>query len=113
MRLHDICGGLLLYYAMRHELPEHLSDLPTLPTTQPGETVLPELTCPVSGLPYIYDPVGLRVTDPSVRYIVYDPTPAHAGMRWAIAAYEPQTPGDPLIMKVLARPDGAFPQISR
>src|SRR5436189_3752975 len=71
MRLHDICGPLLLYYATRHRLPDSLEMLNEIPH---DETL--DFTCPVTQQPYVYDPSGL-LNSSNGRLIVFDPTPAH------------------------------------
>lgn len=104
-RLHDIAGGLLLYYARNNRLPERLSDLSEIP----GMRQVDDLVCPVSGKPYLYSPGGIIIPGPGpgARLVVYDPTPAHDGMRWAIRVEEP-TDGSPLVARVIALPESFF-----
>ena len=103
MRLHDVCGPLLLYYATNRALPaklEQLSDVRAFETVK-------DFTCPASGKPYVYNPAGLPAPDRSMRLIVYDAAPAHGGTRWAIAI--PISPGEgPLVAKVVAVPESRF-----
>jgi hypothetical protein len=103
MRLHDICGPLLLYYATNHHLPPALDDLRAVP----GFESVRDFTCPVSQKPYIYNPAGLPAPVSGSRLILYDPEPSHAGMRWAISIIESQNDG-PLIAKVMALPETYF-----
>ena len=104
-RLHDICGALLMYYAMHHELPVDARVL-RLP---PGVDRPMDLTCPVSGRPYIYNRAGLVGRTLDERIILYDSAPSHDGMRWAICIVEP-VPGEPLIANVVAVAEGHFPR---
>jgi hypothetical protein len=102
-RLHDICEPLLLYYVSRHQLPAHLEDLRQLR----GFADL-ELKCPVSKLPYVYNPVGIITLDNQPRMICYDAAPSHSGMRWAITVVEPRDNSGNLVAKVVAVPESAF-----
>ena len=78
-RLHDLCGQLLLYHATQGRLPKSLQEL-----SATGDGSASELVCPESGLAYIYEPEGLRLTGQSGLLVVYDATPCHSGMRWGI-----------------------------
>jgi hypothetical protein len=102
-RLHDLCEPLLLYYVTRHELPARLEDLRQVP----GFSEL-DLRCPVSRLPYVYNPVGIQTGDDQPRLVIYDAAPSHSGMRWAIAIVEPKDPANALVAKVVAVPEGRF-----
>ena len=83
---------MLLYYAIHHNLPEHLDELK--PLANPGTDT--SFTCPVSHRPYVYVPGGLTVPSSQQRYLIlYDPTPAHNGFHWGITA-APPAPGQPL-----------------
>src|SRR5450432_971101 len=85
-RMQDICGDLLLYYAVNHHLPAQLSELADLPDVG----TLPEFICPVSHQPYIYDRAGIPLPEQQSRIVLYDATPAHSGLRWGIALNQPQ-----------------------
>jgi hypothetical protein len=102
-RLHDICEPLLLYYLKNHQLPGRLEDLRDLPGFEQIE-----LTCPVSKQAYLYNPVGITTAESRARIICYDPTPAHAGCRWAISIIEPEADNGPLITKVIGLPESHF-----
>ena len=102
-RLQDISGDLLLYYAMNHHLPQQLSELAQLPDIGP----LPEFVCPVSHQPYIYQRQGIPLPEQQSRIVLYDATPAHSGLRWAITMNDPQA-GQSIIMKVIALRDSYF-----
>ncbi|WP_428937154.1 hypothetical protein [Fontivita pretiosa] len=104
MRLHDLCGALLLYFATNRQLPARLEQLQQVPGF---EQVTGELRCPVSGLPYVYNPAGWLLPEKQQRVIIYDRTPAHDGMRWAITIEEPKE-DQPLITKVIALPESRF-----
>jgi hypothetical protein len=98
MRLHDLCAPLLLFYARYQQLPSKIDELSQVP----GVTV-PELVCPQSSQPYVYNPHGPSGREPGTRLILYDATPAHAGHRWGIEVREP-TPGQALVAKVVVMP---------
>jgi hypothetical protein len=99
-RLHDLCGPLLLYYAVHHRLPPTLKDLA-------DEYDVGDLTCPVSHLPYVYDLAGKRGSDPRMRVIIYDATPVHSGFRWGVGLEEAEEGVAP-VAKVVALPASAF-----
>ena len=102
-RLHDLSGGLLLYYVQHQKLPPSLGALP-LPGGATAES--DTFVCPVSGQPYVYDPRGLPAPDHKSRMIVYDSSPAHSGRRWAITMNIMQ--GEPPVTDVLAVPESYF-----
>ena len=108
MRLHDICGALLLYYQQNHTLPKRLDDLANSPLLEGQDA----LVCPVSKQPYLYNPVGITTAETRARIICYDPTPAHAGYRWAISIIEPEENG-PLVTKVIGLPESHFTFMGR
>jgi len=78
-RLHDLCGQLLLQHSLDGKFPQSLDQLPGI-----GGRDAAQLTCPVSRLPYVYAPDGLRIAGRSGLLLVYDATPCHSGMRWGI-----------------------------
>ena len=78
-RLHDVCGHMLLYYAIHRKLPPMLSAL-----TSNGGLPLPPFVCPASGRPYVYDPSGVPIANLPGRLVLYDPEPSHSGMQWGI-----------------------------
>jgi len=87
-RLHDLEGALLAYWQLNKRLPSSLSDLSAL-----GFFDKPlELTCPASGKPYVYNPVGFELPQKPGRVIIYDPEPAHDGVRWGITIEERNGP---------------------
>ena len=98
-RLHDICEPLLLFYVSYHRLPASLDELRAL---SGFENMI--YICPVSGLPYIYDPIGIPAPpgNAGAKIILYDATPAHRGLRWAVTIIEPADRSGVLITKVIA-----------
>jgi hypothetical protein len=92
-RLHDLCEPLLLYYATHAKrLPGRLDEVKVFADVDKPI----ELTCPASGQPYTYNPIGLVTTvtagtaaGQNTRLIVYDSTPAHNGSRKAIVIRAP------------------------
>lgn len=103
MRLHDISGAFLFYYAIYQRLPTTLAELNDAPGVEP----LSDMICPVSGRPYIYMPNGMLLPDRNARIILFDPEPSHSGIRWAISIVDPQ-PGKPLQTRVMAVPESFF-----
>jgi len=102
-RLHDLSGGLLLYYVQHQSLPMKLSQI-ALPGGAAAATEA--LICPASNQPYVYNSQGLAAPDHKSRMIVYDSMPSHGGRRWAITINlsegpQPQT-------AVLAVPENYF-----
>jgi hypothetical protein len=99
MQLHDLCGGLLLYYAEHQSLPATLAELAEIP----GFDGPLALVCPVAKKPYQYDPDGLPGARDGSRIILQDATAAHDGVRWGIRIDDPR-PGQPLVARVVALP---------
>jgi hypothetical protein len=104
MRLHDICGALLLYYFNHFELPESLADLAPLSEDEP----LPPMICPVTQVPYIYNLDGIYLPERNSWVILYDPAPAHSRMRWAVTVQQPPDETEMLVTKVIALPESFF-----
>jgi hypothetical protein len=107
MRLHDVCAPLLLYFGRYETLPAQIEELAQVP----GVSV-PELTCPVSGQNYIYNPGGPPGLEAGTRIILYDATAAHDGRRWGIVVREP-APGKALVVNVVAVPEAVFTKAAR
>ena len=104
LRLHDLTGALLLYYFTYQRLPPSLDEA----NAAPGADAPVPLTCPASGLPYVYTVDGIQLPERHERVIVYDPMPAHyGGMRWAISLQDARD-GAPMIAKVIALPESFF-----
>ena len=102
-RLQDISGLILLYMQQTHQLPQSLDDL----RGYPGATDVGNFTCPVSGKPYIYKPDGIPTPSGAGRIMVYDPTPAHDGMRLCLVIPDPGKSAA-VVMQVIALPDSFF-----
>jgi len=98
-RLHDISGHLLIYYSANRRLPASLDELRAL--VGPDG---PPLVCPLSGLPYTYDPSGPEVPGQPGRLLLYDSEPTHAGARWGIVMAEPAGAA-PLTSRVVLLPE--------
>jgi hypothetical protein len=101
-RLHDICGGLLLYFMRYGDLPATLDVVDV-----PGVEADMAFACPVSGRSYVYEPQGIQMPERRQRIIMYDAAPSHAGMRWAIRIDEPVA-DQPLVARVIALPEAFF-----
>jgi hypothetical protein len=84
VRLHEISGLLLLYHARNGRFPDRLDELSPVG----GPDAVPALVCPVSGLPYAYNPKGLAAAGKTGRVIVQDAEPVHSGLRWGIMTVE-------------------------
>jgi hypothetical protein len=80
IRLHELAGPLLEYYVLNHRLPQRLEEL--APFAEAGTDF--QLTCPVSGQPYVYAPAGLTHQGSARVLLVYDRVPAHKGVRWGL-----------------------------
>jgi hypothetical protein len=107
MRLHDVCAPMLLYFGRYQTLPARIEELAQVP----GVSV-PELACPTSGQPYVYNPQGPPGLEAGTRIILHDATPAHDGRRWGIVVREP-APGQALVVNVIAVPEAVFSKPSR
>lgn len=97
MRLHDISGHVLLFYATQGKLPAKLEDLAAEKSGDP----LPPFECPVTKARYKYDRNGLDAPGQPGRVVLADAVPAHAGFRWGVVIEEPG-PGKPLVTRVVA-----------
>ena len=100
-RLHDLTGGLLLYYYQYGRLPESLAEV-----SAPG-LGLPVAECPTSGVPYAYDAEGIRLPERTERLILYEGVQAHGPYRWAVSVGEPDGSGQ-LQTKVIPVPERVF-----
>lgn len=104
-QMHDLCGAFLLYFVDHGELPQSLSELQAMP----GGGTLPILVCPVSHLPYIYNPSDIYMAQRQAQLILYDAAPSHGGMRWGIIAEDAGDGGDGVpTLKVIALPESMF-----
>ncbi len=111
MRLHDICGGLLLFYDRYGRLPDAIEELRDIPGVEGGIS----LRCPVSDQPYVYVHAGIFLPERNSRLVLYDPAPSHSRMRWAVTVEESSI-GGPLVTKMIALPESFFllhPPMSR
>jgi hypothetical protein len=77
--LHKIEGLLMMYAAMRGQLPPSLDKLVPLNDGKP----LPGV-CPLSKKEYVYVAQGMVASGDSRMIVLYDATPAHDGKRQAI-----------------------------
>ena len=102
MRMHDLCGPLLMYYAMHKRVPASLEDLRHVA----ADFGTLDFNCPVSGLPYIYDPNGPSAPEGDATVVIYDQTPVHSGFRWCVTVAAPV--GGQLVTKVVALPESFF-----
>lgn len=103
LRLHDLGGLLLAYYALHRQLPQRLDELAGLADLDVefhGE-------CPVSGQLYVYTPQGLWGNGQERGLFVYDTMPVHEGLRWGILISPPRG-GQPPATFVMLLSDEAF-----
>jgi hypothetical protein len=85
VRLQDISGAILEYYAIHDRLPASLADLQSLPDLDRPLN----LVSPASGKPYVYVPEGLKSPRDPRQIVVYDAAPDSAGMRYVILLRRP------------------------
>lgn len=104
MRLQDIGGALLQYFALNKRLPARLEDVKTIV----GVDQSLQFACPASGKPYGFAPAGLILEGRKKRIIIYDPTPAHDGRRWCVFMTDQRRPGAAQSLEVLAVPEAVF-----
>lgn len=83
-RLHAICGAMLGEYAIRGRLPARLDAL------QASADEPLTFTCPSTGQPYAYVPLGLETRDDDRLLVLYDAVPERSGTRWAILMRRPR-----------------------
>lgn len=102
-RLHDLSGLLLQYYLLNRRLPDRLEEL--APLADAGTDV--DLTCTASGQPYVYTPGGRGAPGTDRLLVIYDPTPAHNGYRWAVTMVPP-VPGQALATWVVPFSEAAL-----
>ena len=102
IRLQDISGQLLLYYAIHQRLPAHLEELASV--TELDQ--VPDYVCPVTHQPYSYLPAGLELRGDARRLIVFDAVP-HGGKRRVIL-YAPAQGRQPPMMNAVELPERAF-----
>jgi hypothetical protein len=103
VRLGNLVGAIFSYMAVNKRLPERLDEVAAY-----GDADVPIiLSCPASGLPYVYNPNGLAAPGKTKRIIVYDASAAHSGNRWAIFM-APSLPGQAHSLEVLEVPEGVF-----
>lgn len=102
-RLHDVAGSLLLHYAAAGDLPPDLAGV-----KKAGGEACPPLECPVSKMPYLYNPAGLIITGQPGRLVLYDAEPSHNGMRWGLIVNQAGR-GKALEVRVILLPNNALP----
>lgn len=100
-RLHDIEGAMLMYWALHKSLPPNMEDLKAV------SDVPLELTCPDTGLPYAYNPQGLRKPGGTKRIVVYDQVRNSDGTRWCIMVADGR-PGAAQSTEVIQLPEPIF-----
>ena len=101
IKMHDIEGAILMYFAINKTLPEHIAD--ALPLAD--EPL--DLKVPGSLTEYIYTRDGIKLQDQEARYILYEPAPMHSGFRLAIKLNDPE-PFKALVMQVIPVPESFF-----
>lgn len=102
IRMHDLSQAVLLFYLRNQRLPDSLTELksasdPTL-----------KWECPQTHQPYIYDRVGFYDMEKHTRVVLFDASPAHFGMRWAVQLVEPTDAKKALITEVVLKPESMF-----
>ena len=103
MKLHDLSGAMLMYYALNKRLPDSIDDLRPLADGDAGADAL----VPGTRTPYVYSANGIVLQDQSARVVLYEPAPLHDGFRLAVRIDEPK-PDRPLIARVISLPESFF-----
>ena len=101
-RMQDLSEALLLFYLHNERLPNDLIEL----KKASDPTLIWE--CPVTHQPYVYDRVGFYNLQTHARVVLFDATPAHLGMRWAVQITEAADHKKALITEVLLEPESMF-----
>ncbi|HEY2589715.1 MAG TPA: hypothetical protein VGI81_28485 [Tepidisphaeraceae bacterium] len=86
MRLQEISGALLEYYALHGRLPAMLAELESLPDLDQPLNFM----SPTSGKPYAYVPAGLKSPTDTREIVVYDIAPDASGLRYVILLRRPR-----------------------
>jgi hypothetical protein len=97
MRLHDLSGLLLMYYAVNKRLPESLDELQSLTDV---DTEF-HTECPASGRPYVYAPAAIPPAGSDQFLVLYDAVPAHRGLRWGVFILPPHERQPPTTKVIL------------
>ena len=98
VRMHDLSGQVLLYYAVNKRLPGRVEELEAFADADTGF----HADCPVSGRPYVYAPGGLQSSAGGDRYLIlYDAVPAHGGLRWGVFVAPPREGQPPATWVIL------------
>ena len=103
IRLQDITGAILQFYAVNRHLPEKLEEVRTF--SDFGAEL--QFTCPVSHQPYLYIPNGLQSAGRNKRIMLHDATAAHDGNRWCVLMAPIQS-GKAPYLEVLLLPENLF-----
>lgn len=103
IRLQDITGAMLQFYALNRQLPDKLDDLRTIADV--GTEL--QFTCPVSHQPYAYVPNGLQSAGRNKRILLHDSAASHDGNRWCVLMAPIQN-GKAPYLEVVLLPDNLF-----
>lgn len=101
-RMHDLSQALLLFYLRNGELPDSLEKL-----KQASDPTL-VWECPATHKSYVYDRVGFYDMEKHTRIVLFDATPAHLGMRWAVQIVEPGDRQKAFVAEVVLKPESIF-----
>lgn len=110
MRLQDIEGVMLQFYALNRRLPNSLEELK--PLEDPG-TPADFFDSPTTHAPFTYSRIGLGQPNNSKRMILYESVPNRSGQRWCILM--PPLTNDrsgAVSMEVVQLPEVVFRQFS-
>jgi hypothetical protein len=104
MRLNDISGALLLYYATNKQFPNQLEEL----NAGGYSDRRLRFTNPVTDKPYVYVPTGLMLGGHRKRIILYDQTPTPDGRRFCLVTVLDSRPGSAQAVEILSLPEDIF-----
>jgi hypothetical protein len=101
IKMHDIEGAILMYYAINKVLPPKIED------ALPLADVPLDMNVPGTSQQYVYTREGIILQDQEARLIVYEPAPLHKGHRLAIRVNDPKA-FQPLVMHIIPVPESFF-----
>lgn len=101
IKMHDLEGAILMYYALNKVLPPKIED------ALPLADVPLDLNVPGTSQQYVYTREGIILQDQEARLILYEPAPLHQGYRLAIRVNDPKA-FQPLVMHIIPVPESFF-----
>lgn len=105
MRLHDLAGALLRYFAAHRELPGALADLQTGGFVSDGQGLMD----PASGEPFAYRPQGGQVAGFPGELVVRQPITDPRGVVWGVLLSDAKGDGR-WVARVVCVPVASIPR---